>query len=57
MEIQLMHSFIWRKGSKMMWEKNKSTTPSLVFPFALNLNKIGIFSEKEDMRFGESRIK
>ena len=40
----------------MMWEKNKSTTPSLAFPFALNLNKIGIFSEKVDMRFGGSGI-
>ena len=29
-----------------MWEKNKSTTPSLAFPFALILNKIGNFSEK-----------
>ena len=36
----------------MMWEKNKSTTPSLAFPFALILNKSGRFSEKEDMRFG-----
>ena len=36
----------------MMWEKNKSTTPSLAFSFALILNKIGSFSEKEDMHFG-----
>ena len=32
-----------------MWEKNKSTTPGLAFPFALNLNKTGKFSEKVDM--------
>ena len=57
MKIQLMHPFIWIKGRRMMWENNKSTTPSLGFPFALNLNKIDSFSEKEDMRFGGSRIK
>ena len=28
--------FIWRKGGRIMWEKNKETTPSLAFPFALN---------------------
>ena len=33
------HTFIWRKGGRMMWAKNKSTTPSLSFPFALNQNK------------------
>ena len=42
---------------RMMLEKNKSTTPSLAFPFALNLNKTGSFSEKEDIHFGGSRIK
>ena len=36
----------------MMWEKNILTTPSLAFTFALILNKTGIFSEKENMRFG-----
>ena len=41
----------------MMWEKNKSTTPSLAFPFALILNKTGIFTEKADMCFGGYRIK
>ena len=46
MESQLIHAFIRRKGWRMMWEKNKSTTPSLAFAFALNLNKIGNFSEK-----------
>ena len=40
-----------------MWEKNKSTTPSLTFPFALFLNKTGNIAEKEDMRFGGSEIK
>ena len=37
--------------------KKKSTTPSLAFPFALNLNKIGSFLEKEDMHFGGYGIK
>ena len=36
----------------MIWEKNKSTTPSLAFPFALILNKTCSFTEKVDMRFG-----
>ena len=36
--------------------KKKSTTPSLAFPFALNLNKTGSFSEKVDMCFGGSGI-
>ena len=39
-----------------MWEKNKSTTPSLAFPFSLFLNKTGSFAEKADMHFGGSRI-
>ena len=56
MEIQFIHAFIRIKGGKMMWAKNKSTTPSLAFPFALNLNKTGSFSEKEDMCFGGSGI-
>ena len=42
----------------MIWEKNKSNTPSLDFPFSLNLNKIGSFSEKKvDMHFGGYGIK
>ena len=57
MEIKLINAFIWIKGRRMMWEKNKSTTPSLAFPFALNLNKTGSFLEKADMRFGGSGIK
>ena len=40
----------------MMWEKNKSTTPSLAFPFSLFLNKTGNFAEKIDMQFGGSGI-
>ena len=31
--------FYLGKGRRMMWAKNKSTTPSLAFPFALNQNK------------------
>ena len=57
MEIQLIHYFIRIKGGRMMWEKTKSTTPSLAFPFALNLNKTSNFSEKADMHFGGSEIK
>ena len=57
MERQLIHDFIRRKGGRMMWAKNKSTTPSLAFPFALILNKTGSFSEKIDMRFRGSGIK
>ena len=34
-----------------MREKNKSTTPSLAFHFALNINKTSSFSEKTDMPF------
>ena len=55
--MQHIHAFICRKGGRMMWEKNKSTTPSLDFPFALILNKIGSFSEKEDIHFGGSGTK
>ena len=36
--------------------KKKVTTPSLAFPFALILNKIGSFAEKVDMHFGGSEI-
>ena len=37
--------------------KNKSTTPSLAFPFALILNKIDSIWEKENMHFGGFGIK
>ena len=57
MERQIIHAFIWRKGGRMMWAKNKSTTPSLTFPFALILNKTSSFAEKVDMLFGGSGIK
>ena len=40
----------------MMWGKNKSTIPSLDFPFSLILNKIGNVSEKVDMHIGGSGI-
>ena len=40
-----------------MWAKNKATTPTLAFPFALILNKTGSFPEKADMCFGGSGIK
>ena len=37
--------------------KKNSSTHSLAFPFALNQNKTGSFSEKADMHFGGSGIK
>ena len=46
---QLIHAFIRRKEWRMMRAKNKLTTPSLTFPFAINLNKAGNLVEKEDM--------
>ena len=49
MEIQLIHAFIRRKEWRMMREKNKSTTPSLTFPFAIKLSKEGNKAKKEDM--------
>ena len=57
MERKLTRAFIRRKGGRVMWEKNKSTTPSLAFPFSLILNKTGNFLEKEDMHIGGSGIK
>ena len=57
MEIQLIHASIRRKGGRMTWEKNKSTTPNLAFPFALILNKMGSFTKKADMCFGGYEIK
>ena len=41
----------------MMREKNKSTTPSLTFPFAININKAGNLAKKADMRQGGFGIK
>ena len=49
--------FYLDKGGRIMWAKNKSTTPSLAFPFALILNKTSSFTRKEDMHFGGYRIK
>ena len=57
MEIQLIYAFIKIKGGRMMCETNNSTTPSLAFPSALNLNKTRSFSEKAGMHFGGSKIK
>ena len=27
------YAFVWRKGRRIMWEKNKVVTPRLAFPF------------------------
>ena len=48
-ERQIRHAFIRRKEWSMMREKNKSTTPSVTFPFAINLNKATNLAEKADM--------
>ena len=56
MEIKIIHAFIRRKGGRMMWEKNNSTTPSLAFPFSLILNKTRSLTENVDMHFGGSGI-
>ena len=50
MERELIHAFIRRKEWRMMREKNKSTTPSLTFHFAIKLSKVGNKAEKADMR-------
>ena len=39
------------------WGKKKSNTPSLTFPFAINLNKAGNLAENVEMCFGGSGIK
>ena len=57
MERKLIHAFIRRKERRMVREKNKSTTPSLTFPFSSNVNKAGNLAEKADMRKGGSGIK
>ena len=49
MERQLIHDFIGRKEWRMMRAKNKSTAPSLTFPFAIKLSKAGNKAEKVDM--------
>ena len=40
-----------------MRAKNRSTTPSLTFPFSSNVNKADNLAEKADMRKGGSGIK
>ena len=49
MERKLIYAFIRRKGWRMMRAKNKSTTPSLTFPFAIKFSKAGNKAEKVDM--------
>ena len=49
MERQIIHDFIRRKEWRMMRAKNKSTAPSLTFPFAIKLSKAGNKAEKADM--------
>ena len=49
MKRQLIHDFIRIKKWRMMRSKNKSTAPSLTFPFAIKLSKAGNKVEKVDM--------
>ena len=49
--------FYQEKGMEDDEGKNKSTTPSLTFPFSLNINKAGNLAQKEDMHQGGYGIK
>ena len=53
MEGKLIHAFIKRKERRMMREKNKSTSPSHTFPFAIKLSKsiyaLGRFRNKAEL--------
>ena len=50
--------FYWEKRMEDdEGKENKSTTPSLTFPFPINLNKADNLAEKADMRQGGSGIK
>ena len=35
MERDQIHDFVWRKGRRMMWEKNKASSPRLALPLCL----------------------
>ena len=35
MEIDQIHYFFWRKGRRIMWGKNKASSPRLYFPLCL----------------------
>ena len=48
MERDQIHAFVWRKGMRMMWERNKAVTPRLAFPFFLKtVVKKGNFQKKK----------
>ena len=32
LEIKIIHCFLWRKGRRRMWSKNKASSPRLAFP-------------------------
>ena len=52
MEIYQIHAFVWIKGRRMMWEKNKEVTPRLAFPVFLKTPiKKNSFQKKEKMHF------
>ena len=50
---------LWLGENNEGWwgKRNKSTTPSLTFPFAININKAGNLVEKADVHEGGSGIK
>ena len=56
MEIQLIHDFFWRKGRRMMWEKNKESSPRLAFPLCLKTTVSKADFRKADMCFKELGI-
>ena len=52
MEIDHIHAFVWIKGRRMMWEKNKEVTPRLAFPFCLKtVVKQGSFQTNKNYAF------
>ena len=52
MEIDQIHAFGWRKGRRMVNEKNKAVTPRLAFSFCLKtFVKQGSIQKKAELRF------
>ena len=52
MERDQIHAFVWRKGRRMMWAKNKPVTPRLAFPFCPKIAiKQGSFQKKKNYAF------
>ena len=46
------YAFVWRKGRRIMWEKNKVVTPRLTFLYFLKTTvKQGSFHKKKNCDF------